>query len=244
MTQQKAIIFDASTLISLAMNGLLSTLEELKKVFNGSFLITPDVKKEVIDKPLTITRFKLEALRVKHLLDKGVLELSNEKGIQKRTQDILDMANSSFEGKGKDIKLVSAGEISCLALSEILSKKKILNVVAIDERTTRMFVESPDKLKDFLERKMHIKITSGTAPPGVPPKGTRTSSRPQNTSLRGNNFEIFKNFKIIRSAELVYIAHKKKLVKIGNGQLLDALLWAVKFKGCSISNEEIKEIKS
>ena len=220
MTQQKAIIFDASTLISLAMNGLLSTLEELKKVFNGSFLITPDVKKEVIDKPLTITRFKLEALRVKHLLDKGVLELSNEKGIQKRTQDILDMANSSFEGKGKDIKLVSAGEISCLALSEILSKKKILNVVAIDERTTRMLVESPDKLGEFLERKMHTKIIS-----------------------KKTNFDIFKNFKIIRSAELVYIAHKKKLVKIGNGQLLDALLWAVKFKGCSISNQEINEMK-
>ena len=95
--KQKAIIFDASTLISLAMNGILDILEELKKVFKGSFLITEDVKKEVIDKPLTITRFKLEALRVKHLLDKGVLELSNEEGIQKRTQDILDMANSSFE---------------------------------------------------------------------------------------------------------------------------------------------------
>jgi len=218
--KQKAIIFDASTLISLAMNGILDILEELKKVFKGSFLITEDVKKEVIDKPLTITRFKLEALRVKHLLDKGVLELSNEEGIQKRTQDILDMANSSFEGKGKDIKLVSAGEISCLALSEILSKKKILNVVAIDERTTRMLVESPDKLGEFLERKMHTKIIS-----------------------KKTNFDIFKNFKIIRSAELVYIAHKKKLVKIGNGQLLDALLWAVKFKGCSISNQEINEMK-
>ena len=218
--KQKAIIFDASTLISLAMNGILDILEELKKVFKGSFLITEDVRKEVIDKPLTITRFKLEALRVKHLLDKGVLELSNEEGIQKRTQDILDMANSSFEGKGKDIKLVSAGEISCLALSEILSKKKILNVVAIDERTTRMLVESPDKLGEFLERKMHTKIIS-----------------------KKTNFDIFKNFKIIRSAELVYIAHKKKLVKIGNGQLLDALLWAVKFKGCSISNQEINEMK-
>jgi len=217
---QKAIIFDSGPLISLAMNGLLGILEELKKVFNGSFLITPDVKKEVIDKPMTITRFKLEALMVKNLLDKGILELSNEEGIQKRTQEVLDIANSFFEGKGKDIKLVSAGEISCLALSEILSKKKILNVVAVDERTTRMLVENPKNLESFLERKMHIKITS-----------------------EKTNFEIFKNFKIIRSAELVYIAYKKKLVKIGNGQLLDALLWAVKFKGCSISNQEINEMK-
>ncbi len=83
-----------------------------------------------------------------------------------------------------------------------------------------MLVESPDKLGEFLERKMHTKIIS-----------------------KKTNFDIFKNFKIIRSAELVYIAHKKKLVKIGNGQLLDALLWAVKFKGCSISNQEINEMK-
>jgi len=195
-------------------------LEDLKKVFGGKFLITPDVKREVIDRPMTITRFKLEALKIQHLLDEEVLELVSDEGISKKTKEIMDIANSSFEGKGKDIKLVSSGEISCLALSEILSKKKILNVVAIDERTTRMLVESPDKLGSFLEKKMHTKIIS-----------------------KDNNFDIFKKFKIIRSAELVYIAHKKKLVKIGNGKLLDALLWAVKFKGCSISNEEIKEIK-
>ena len=217
---QKAIIFDASTLISFAMNGILNILVDLKKVFNGSFLITPDVKREVIDRPMTITRFKLEALKIQHLLDEGVLELVNEEGVQKKTKEILDVANNFFKSKGKSIKIVSSGEISCLALSEILSKKNILNVIAIDERTTRMLVEKPDKLRNFLERKMHIKITSGK-----------------------NNFEIFKNFKIIRSAELVYIAHKKKLIKIGDGNLLDALLWAVRFKGCSISNEEIKEIK-
>ena len=222
MTSKKAIIFDASTLISFAMNGILDILRDLKistKV-NVSFLITQDVKREVVDRPMTITRFKLEALKIQHLLDEGVLEMANEEGIQKRTKEILDIANSIFMGKDKDIKIVSSGEISCLALSEILSKKKILNVVAIDERTTRMLVESPEKLGSFLEKKMHTKIIS-----------------------KKNDFEIFKKFRIIRSAELVYIAYKKKLVKIGNGQLLDALLWAVKFKGCSISNEEIKEIK-
>ncbi len=232
----KAIIFDSSTLISFAMNGILDILRDLKKVFNGSFLITQDVKKEVVDIPMTITRFKLEALKIQHLLDKGVLELVSDEGISKKTKEIMNIANSSFEGKGKNIKLVSSGEVSCLALSEILSEKKILNVVAIDERTTRMLVENPKNLGSFLEKKMHTKIIS-----------------------KKNNFEIFKKFKIIRSAELVYIAYKKKLVRMGrqranplttsskrgqsNGELLDALLWAVKFKGCSISNEEIKEIK-
>ncbi len=220
MRLKKAIIFDSSTLISFAMNGILDILRDLKKVFNGSFLITQDVKKEVVDRPMTIPRFKLEALKIQHLLDEGVLEIANEEGIQKNTKEILNIANSIFEGKGKNIKLVSSGEISCLALSRILSEKKILNVVAIDERTTRMLVENPEKLGSFLEKKMHTKIIS-----------------------KKNNFERFKKFKIIRSAELVYIAYKKKLVRMGNGKLLDALLWAVKFKGCSISGEEIREIK-
>ena len=217
---QKAIIFDSSTLISFAMNGILDILRELKKVFKGSFLITQDVKREVVDKPMTITRFKLEALKIQGLLNEGVLEIADEEGIQKKTKEILDVANSIFEGKGRDIKLISSGETSCLALSKILSEKKILNVIAVDERTTRMLVENPGKLGSFLEKKMHTKIIS-----------------------KKNNFEAFKKFKIIRSAELVYVAYKKKLVKIGNGKLLDALLWAVKFKGCSISGDEIREIK-
>ena len=168
----RAIIFDSSTLISFAMNGILDILKDLKKSFNGNFYITTDVKKEVVDRPMAITRFKLEALKIQHLLDEGVLEISKEE-LGPKTKEILEIANNIFEGKGKEIKIVSSGEISCLALSKILSEKKILNVVAIDERTTRMLVENPEKLEDFLERKMHIKITS-----------------------EKNNFEIFKSLKI------------------------------------------------
>ena len=51
---KKAIIFDSGTLISFSMNGLLPELRELKKIFNGKFLITKDVKREVIDKPIKI----------------------------------------------------------------------------------------------------------------------------------------------------------------------------------------------
>ncbi len=221
----KAIIFDSSTLISFAMNGILDILRELKKVFKGNFLITADVKREVIDKPLTIPRFKLEALKIQELLTEKVLEMPKDIGISgerisKRTTEILNKANGLFEQRGKDIKIVSSGEISCLALSELLSEKKIENVIAIDERTTRMLVENPKKLKNFLEKKMHTRI-----------------------SPKKSHFEYFGNFKIIRSAELVYIAYKKKITKIGDGKLLDALLWAVKFKGCSITDDEIKEIK-
>ena len=49
--QSKAIIFDSGTLISFSMNGVTEELEKLKGIFEGKFLITPDVKREVIDRP-------------------------------------------------------------------------------------------------------------------------------------------------------------------------------------------------
>lgn len=64
---KKAIIFDAGALITISMNGLDKELIRLKGIFDGVFLITQQVKKEVIDKPLTIKNFELEALRTKKL---------------------------------------------------------------------------------------------------------------------------------------------------------------------------------
>ncbi|MBU3906737.1 MAG: hypothetical protein KKA64_00630, partial [Nanoarchaeota archaeon] len=113
----KAIIFDSSTLISLAMNGLLAELKELKKRFQGKFIITKQVKRETIDKPLTIKRFELEALKIKSLLDERVLEMPDLVGvgedmIDEEMKKILDVANSTFIDKGKTINIISDGEAS------------------------------------------------------------------------------------------------------------------------------------
>ena len=226
MTQtQKAIIFDASTLISLAMNGLLPELKKLKEIFKGKFIITKEVKKEIIDKPITIKRFELEALKLKQLLDAGILELPlslqiNEEDITKKSQEIMNLANVIFSANEKEIHLIDLGESSCLALSKILSEKKINNAIAVDERTTRMLGEKPDNLHKLLKKKLHTQIIANK-----------------------ENYKIFQGFNFIRSSELVYVAYKKGLVELKNGMVLDALLYAVKFKGCSISGEEIEEIK-
>ena len=221
--KQKAIIFDASTLITFSMNGFLPELKKLKKIFNGKFLITKDVKWEVIDKPMKIKRFKLEALSVEKLLKEKVLEMSSslkidDNLISKKTEEIRDVANNLFEAKGKYLHLIDLGEASCLALSKILDEKGIQNVVAVDERTLRMLGEKPENVKELLERKLHTKVV-----------------------LKKENFGIFEGFKFIRSAELIYVVYKKKLFDLENG-ILDALLYAVKSKGCAISGEEIKEI--
>ena len=219
----KALIFDASSIITFAMNGLLPELKKLKEIFNGQFLITNDVKREIIDKPMKIKRFALEALKVQELFNEGVLEMASslkisETLISKKAQEFKDVANNLFEAKGKNLHIVDLGETSCLALSKILDEKGINNVVVIDERTTRMLGEKPENLENLLERKLHTKVF-----------------------LRQKNFQIFKGFKFIRSAELIYVAYKKGIIGLKNN-VLEPLLYAVKSKGCAISGDEINEI--
>jgi hypothetical protein len=158
------------------------------------------------------------------LLQDGVLELPDvlgvsNKEITSKMNEMMSKANSIFVSKSGDIKLIHDGETSCMALSKII-REKIDHVLCIDERTARMLIERPDNLEELLERKMHTNI-----------------------KLQKSNFEIFKDFKIIRSTELIYIAYKKGIVKMRDPQILDALLYALKFKGCSISDDEIAEIK-
>jgi len=221
----KALIFDAGAIISLAMNGLFEELKSLKSVFKGKFIITQEVKYEIIDRPINIKKFELEALRLKQLFDEGVFEMPSSFGIKdaeitKKSKEFLEVANRTFFSRDREIKLLDMGETSCLALSRMLDEKKIDNILAVDERTLRMLVEKPENLDKLLSGKLHTSVT-----------------------MDKKNFKFFEGFKIIRSAELVYIAHQKGLIKIKDKIVLDALLYAVKFKGCAISGDEIKEIK-
>ncbi len=222
----KVIIFDSSTLITLAMNGLLEELKNLKKIFMGEFIVTKEVIDETINRPLKIKRFELEAIKLKKLLEEKILEKPVVLGIEdseisKKTDVLMSIANTTFEGKGKNIHIIDLGEASCLALSKILNKKNIKNIIAVDERTTRVLCEKPENLKELLQKKLKIPIKENQ-----------------------ENYFHFKEFKFIRSSELIYVAYKKKLIRWAQEKnILDALLYSLKFKGCAISNEEIEEIK-
>lgn len=220
-----AIIFDSSTLISLSMNNLFEEIRGLKKIFREKFLITKEVKSEIIDKPLNIKRFELEAIRLKQLLDEGILEMPsavgvNDRDISNATRDILEIANKTFYSGNKDIHLIDLGEASALALSKIMTEKDMNNILAVDERTTRMLAEKPESLRKIMEGKLHTKIKT-----------------------KEQNYVFFKNFRFVRSTELIYVAYKKGIVKSKDKNILDALLYALKFKGTAISDEEINEIK-
>lgn len=223
---ERVLIFDASTLISLSMAGLLNELKELKKNFNGKFVIPYLVKKEIIDKPIKINRFRLEAMKLQELVDDKTLEFPTSLGINRQdvessANEILNMANSLFvsEKDGQKIHLIDLGECGCLALSKILDKKGIQNVIAIDERTTRSLTENPEELKSYLEGRLHTRI-----------------------KVNQKAVDFFKSFKYIRSTELIYVAYKKGLMQFKNGGRLEALLYALKYKGAAISGKEIQEL--
>ncbi len=209
------LIFDSSSIISIATNSLLYSLRELKKQFKGEFIIPSSVKKELIDNPIKLKKYKLEALIIQDLLEDKILTIKKEK-----INYLMNLANSIYINKRKKIKIVHEGEIETIAMQN--------NICVIDERTTRMLIENPLKLKELLEKKLHSKIH-------IDVKNL-------------NEFkELTKDVKIIRSTELMTIAFEKGLFKdfIPKGKrkdFLDGLLWGLKLRGCAISSDEINQI--
>ncbi len=223
MKGKKFLIFDAGPIISLSMNGLLYVIEKLKKDFDGEFVITPQVKREVVDRPLGIKKYELEALCVKDLVDKKVLRIASEfvsgSVIDKETKRISKIANTLFKAEGEKIKLIQEAEASCLAFARLCNCESL---IVIDERTTRMISEAPDNLRKIMSSRLHTKI-----------------------KVNEINTRELEGFKFIRSAELVYIAYKKGLINLKKSkELLGALLYGLKFKGTAISTGEIDVIKS
>ena len=219
----KYLIFDAGPIISLTMNGMLNVLEKLKQEFDGEFVLTPEVKYEVVDRPMKIRKYKLEALQVQDLIDRGVFTMSNkivpDSKLKKEKTRLLALINGVLRttNTGEKIKIAHDGETSCLAFANLI---KANNLIAVDERTTRMLSEAPKDLEKMMERKLHMSLEA-------------------TLSL----LDEMKKFHFIRSTELLYIAWKKGLVGNRKKEWLDALLYGMKFKGCAIASSEIETIK-
>lgn len=221
----KVLIFDSGTLINLSMNGFLYILKDLKETMKGKFIITEEVKYEVIDHPLNIKKFELGAIRIQELLAEGILELPSALDVNneeiKRERDLfMSLANTSIEAENKWIEIVSKAEMSCLALSSELSKRKIENMIAIDERTTRILSEKPENLEKIMEKRFHYPVRAHL-----------------------EKLKAFSNFKFVRSSELIYVAYKKGFLGLKGARALEASLYATKFHGSSISFEELEILK-
>src|SRR3989338_5830007 len=113
-SKQKILFFDAGPIITLVMSRLIWLLPELKKQMNGRFYITPAVKKELIERPLTVKRFEFEALQVSKLIRDGIIEVY-DKVPTNTVHNLITLANSSFSINGKNMDIIQAGEMESVA---------------------------------------------------------------------------------------------------------------------------------
>ncbi len=223
----KSIVFDSSSVISLAMNDLLWLLKSLKEKFKGDFIIPKSVKEELVDKPLKSKKYKFEALMIMNLIKEGTINIYN-KSKEHELSNLLNLTNSIFEAKNEKIKILHKGEVDSLITVLDTDAESIV----IDERTTRLLIEDPNKLKKILENKLHTKI-----------------------KVNNNKLKEFRKktrkIRVIRSTELAMIAYEMNLfknyinlknVKDIRKELIEGLLWGLKLRGCSISNEEINQL--
>lgn len=227
----KIIVFDTGPIISLTINSLLWILEDLRKEYKGEFYITPAVYDELINKPLSTRKYKLEALQVLPYITKGTLKVYNNLPIISIAKELDMRANHTFKVEGTDVQIVHRGEIEAVATAIFLKA----DAIAIDERTTRHLIESPEKIAQHMENTMHKNVTI-------------------NEENLKRVKELVGGLKVIRSVELVTIAYEKGLLKkytenaatriVPNIKqaVLEGALWGVKLNGCSVKEEEINDI--
>jgi len=108
----KYLVFDTSSIITLAMNSLLPTIKSLTEAYGGQFIIPPEVKKELIDNPLHSKKYALEAIITLKSIELGYLKVDS------RTirDDLLKLANSIYQSKSKYMTVVHKAECDALAL--------------------------------------------------------------------------------------------------------------------------------
>ena len=222
----KSIIFDAGPIISLATNNLLFILHPLKKQFSGKFYLTQSVKKELVDRPFEIKKFKFEAIQIEKLIEDGILEVIDNEFIRNESPKLLEIANSAFKAFNNYMRLVHFAEMSALAAAMNLNA----DAVAIDEKTTRLMMENPRLLIEILRKTLHTSIIVNEP------------------NLR-NFKDKTKNVRTLRSVELVTIAYEhgfldNYITKIPDARknLLESVLWGVKLNGCAVSKDEIEQI--
>ncbi|MBS3060861.1 MAG: hypothetical protein J4432_05140 [DPANN group archaeon] len=210
------IVCDASSLISLSDNCLFKVLLGLSK--NVEFIIPPGVLGEIIENPMHSKRFELKAIMMKDYLTSGAIKVSNNKGIQDKTERIINVSNQLLMHKKRPIKIIHQGEAEAIACLQ----DRDLRYLLIDERTTRLLIEDTDQLKDYIENRTGLKLTVN--------EKSRRELEPYITGIN-----------VVRSAELLAYAHEQGLLEEYGKHGFEAALWALKFSGCSITNSEIDE---
>lgn len=224
----KAIVFDSSTIISLVTSCLAWILRELKKATDVEFLIPRKVYEETVVSALRNWNYKLEGVRILNMIGRGILKVEDMKATAIEASRFLNLANNLFYTGKRSLKLVHYGEAEVIGLCKAVGT----NNIAIDEKTTRLLLEDPERLKSLLENKLHMKINVNE----------------RNLEKLKSNYS---NFNVLRSTELLALGYEEGIFsdflsecgtngKIRRDFLLGALR-LLKLNGCAIGNDEINE---
>lgn len=216
----KKIVVDSSSLITLSSNCLLKTLKGLKEKENISFIIPESVYRESVETPLKIKRFEFNAIKIRNAVTKGILEIVKTTPEIKRTMNELSSVTANLcSADGRLLTLINKGEAETLALM----KETDARILLIDERTTRMLIEEPQNVMNFLEKRHRCSIT-----------------------FHKGKLDLFKNFfeeiQVIRSVELIALAYDDGSFEMEmekSKEALEAALFAAKYSGCAVSANEI-----
>lgn len=218
---KESIVCDSSALISLAAVGHLPVLAFMRGFFCGEFIISGEVKRECVDEPLKAKSHTLTALRLQLALNDGVIAVESPRGLSRRADDVLWVANNMFYAGGRPLTVMHRGEAESVALALELGVPNLL----IDERTTRMLMEKPELLRQHfgLELGREVLLNEKYA---------------QRFRRMTEGLEAF------RSSELLILAYERGyFARFGQQErhALEASLYSVKFAGCSIGFSEIAE---
>ena len=129
----KSIVFDTSSVITIATNSLLWTLEPLKDQFKGEFFITESVHEELVDHPLNSRRYKLEAIMIDDLVNRSILKV-NKLDIGNKSLNLLNTFNNTFTSQNKTIKIL---DLECFAWCDQLESVILHGVERIDSCSFR-----------------------------------------------------------------------------------------------------------
>ena len=217
------IVCDASPLISLSETCNLDCMEFLTER-GGEFLIPPGVRVEIIKNPMRIRKYQFSALRLRRILDHKILHLMGDRKTQRITNRFMNLANKLFWVKGKPLKIVHQGEAECVAMYIQYECDALL----IDEKTTKLLVESPEVLMDRMKGEYEDKL-----------------------SIRKKNLDALAkmtgDMTVLRSAEILAVAAEKGFFDDygrGKKEALSAGVYALKEAGCSLSWNEIKQYET
>ncbi len=221
----KEILCDSSALISLTDSCIAQSLTHLTKKLGITFIITDTIEYECVTHPLNIATkaYAFSALRIQNALQNGIIvKVKSSPSIIQKRDEILRLTNNMFFAQGRPLTLVQAGEAEMIALASDLRMKHLF----MDERTTRLLIEAPFKIKDHFEQEFRTNIM-----------------------VNRENLEKFsdvvKGMEVYRSAELVTLAYEHGFFddyKMLKKDAYTAALYRLKYSGCSIRYDEIDEL--